>query len=133
MVKESVDSRFYTQASPASERPSANRGYELPKNLEIQCYCAYTFTPSDTGRQPCSTIRLRTFCVMRFLGHKNINNTLLYVQLEEALFGKEPMSSSVKWLRLWGLHGKASAVREKFPFNTKHLRIVRILNVLAKD
>ena len=28
--------------------------------------------------------------VMRFLGHKNVNNTLLYVQLEEALFGKEP-------------------------------------------
>ncbi|OYT43430.1 hypothetical protein B6U84_05990 [Candidatus Bathyarchaeota archaeon ex4484_40] len=29
-------------------------------------------------------------CVMRFLGHRNVNNTLLYVQLEEALFGKEP-------------------------------------------
>ena len=36
-------------------------------------------------------------------------------------------------LDMVGLHGKASAVREKFPFNTKHLRIVRILNVLAKD
>ena len=36
-------------------------------------------------------------------------------------------------LDMAGLHGKASAVHEKFPFNTKHLRIVRILNVLAKD
>ena len=25
-------------------------------------------------------------CVMRFLGHKNIRNTLIYVQLEEAIF-----------------------------------------------
>lgn len=24
--------------------------------------------------------------VMQFLGHKNINNTLIYIQLEEALF-----------------------------------------------
>ena len=27
--------------------------------------------------------------VMRFLGHKNIKNTLIYIQLEEALFKKD--------------------------------------------
>ena len=27
--------------------------------------------------------------VMRFLGHKNIKNTLIYIQLEEALFQRE--------------------------------------------
>jgi len=32
-----------------------------------------------------------------------------------------------------GLHGKASVIREKFPFNTKHLKIVRIINILKKD
>ena len=28
--------------------------------------------------------------VMRFLGHKSIKNTLVYIQLEEALFNREP-------------------------------------------
>jgi len=31
-----------------------------------------------------------------------------------------------------GLHGKASLIREKFPFNTEHLKIVRIINILKK-
>ena len=31
------------------------------------------------------------------------------------------------------LHGKASLIREKFPFNTEHLKIVRIINILKKD
>ena len=29
------------------------------------------------------------YYVMRFLGHKNINNTMIYIQLEEALFNEE--------------------------------------------
>ena len=29
------------------------------------------------------------YCVMQRLGHKNIKNTLLYIQLEEALFQGE--------------------------------------------
>jgi len=32
-----------------------------------------------------------------------------------------------------GLGAPMHLIREKFPFNTKHLKIVRILNILKKD
>jgi len=46
-----------------------------------------SFHTSDIGRQQAYIIKLRTYYSQKFLGHINLDNTLLYIQIEQAIFG----------------------------------------------
>jgi len=60
---------------------------ELPENSTIPGLISFTSTLYDTGRQQYSTIKQKdVLYVMQYLGHKKVESTLLYIQLEQALF-----------------------------------------------
>jgi len=46
-----------------------------------------SFHTSDIGRQQAYIIKLRTYYSQKFLGHINLDNILLYIQIEQAIFG----------------------------------------------
>jgi len=75
----------------------------LPENFKIQGCCPQLSTPFATGKQPPSTTKTKDpLYVKDFLGHEKLDTTLLYIQIERAIYKEQSDEFTVRVAKTQG-------------------------------
>ena len=80
-VKESSENLSSFRATFCASRKKATRKLQNPRLLEIRFHTLRYWKATLLYHQTKDILY-----VMRFLGHKSVKNTMLYIQLEQAIF-----------------------------------------------